>query len=121
MSCIIESLAEAPVFVAQVFCFVKLKVVLDTLHIFVRSVLFIFLIVRNPEYAIFAFSVAQVASAVALVSGYYFYFHNYIRKLKKIRTTVKEQADREEDEILDIVPFNSLTELVPGYLNNTVS
>lgn len=124
-SCIIESLAEAPVFVAQVFCFVKLKVVLDTLHIFVRSVAFIFLIVRNPEHAIFAFSIAQVGSAVALVSGYYLYFYHYIKKSKNIRKSVDKEHIKKEtkdaDELIETIPFNSLAELVPGYLNNTVS
>lgn len=123
LSCIIETLAETPIFVAQVFCFVKLKVVLDTLHIFVRSVLFIWLVLRDPSHSIYAFSIAQVGSSIAFVIGYYGYFHYVIRtKENRIEQRRKSCIDMDENEQNDErIPFHSIMEFVPIYLPNSVS
>lgn len=125
MSCIIEVIAEPPVFVAQVFCFVKLKVVLDTLHIFVRSTLFVWLVLRDPNHAIFAFGVAQVGSSVVFLVSYYAFFCYYIA-----RHTVKEASndnakakllnDEAKDGSHESIPFNSILEFLPGNLPNPV-
>lgn len=130
ISCIIETVAEVPVFIAQVFCFVKLKVVLDTLHIFVRSVLFIWFVLRDPNNAIYAFSIAQVGSTIAFLIGYYGYFYYYIGKSKTIKGSNKRKSDENQTEKIqngernndpiDTIPFNSILELMPGYLVNTV-
>lgn len=131
MSGIIELLAEAPVFVAQVFCFVKLRVILDTLNIFVRSVIFITLVLRDPKEAIFAFSIAQVGSTVAFVIGYYVYFIHYIDKANKSRGAAKRTVDTdngspdkqpdEHTESDEFIPFNSILQMLPGCLQNPVS
>lgn len=126
MSGIIELLAEAQVFVAQVFCFVKLRVVLDTLHIFVRSILFIVLVLRDPSQAIFAFSIAQVGSTVTYAIGYYVYFIYYIDRLNKMKGDKKRAADTTNDddekkfESDDSIPFTSIKQMLPGYLENSV-
>lgn len=140
VSGIIELLAEVPVFVAQVFCFVKLRVILDTLNIFVRSVIFIVLVIRNPEQAIFAFSIAQVGSTVTFVIGYYIYFIHYTGNVNKSRGALKRDADSTNDntrftddgsnnddktskihaEPEDSIPFNSIKQMLPGYLHNPV-
>lgn len=126
---IIELFAETLVFIAQVFCFVKLRVVLDTLHIFVRSILFIVLVLRNPDQAIFAFSIAQVGSTIAFAIGYYAYFIYYIDRSKKVKGDEKRAADisngepmtdEKKSESDDSIPFNSIKQMLPGYLNNTV-
>ncbi|XP_031629775.1 protein RFT1 homolog [Contarinia nasturtii] len=124
VSGIIELFAETPVFVAQVFCFVKLRVVLDTLHIFVRSTLFIVLILRDPNQAISAFSYAQVGSTVTFAIGYYVYFIYFIDNAKKrIGATKRDDdnqtSDHQTPDIDDSIPFNSIKQMLPGYLENS--
>lgn len=124
VSCIIEVVAEPPVFVAQVFCFVKLKVVLDTLHILIRSILFVWLVLRDPSHAIFAFGVAQVGSSITFLFGYYAFFYYYIaRKNAKqpknsgVKGKLQNGNAHDPDES---IPFNSIMEFLPGYLSNPV-
>lgn len=130
VSGIVELFAETQVFVAQVFCFVKLRVVLDTLHIFFRSTLFIALVLRDPNQAIFAFSIAQVGSTVTFAIGYYVYFIYYIDRSKKIKGEEKRAVDKADDEPTadenksetdDSIPFNSIKQMLPGYLENSVT
>lgn len=124
VSCIIEVIAEPPVFVAQVFCFVKLKVVLDTLHIFVRSTLFVWLVLRDPSHAIFAFGVAQVGSSISFLIGYYAFFAYYIAKQKAKKGShdpVKGKfLNGDPNDADESIPFNSIMEFLPGYLSNPV-
>ncbi|KAJ6643609.1 Protein RFT1 like [Pseudolycoriella hygida] len=123
-SCIIEMCAEAPVFVGQVFCFVKLKIVLDTLHILVRSLIFITLVQKNSDIAIYAFGIAQLCSALTIIIGNYSFFHVYIKRLKRYRLDVSKR-DNDTNfygpyyEHMDDFPFNSIREMIPGGLTNT--
>lgn len=134
VSGIIELLAEAPVFVAQVFCFVKLRVILDTLNIFVRSVIFITFVLRDPKQAIYAFSIAQVGSTVTFVIGYYGYFIYKLHRAEQIKGVVKRASDANSDtdtntrtdghqtpETDESIPFNSIKQMLPFYLHNQVS
>jgi oligosaccharide translocation protein RFT1 len=122
-SCIIELTAEAPIFVGQVFCFVKLKVILDTLHIFIRSVVFILLVVFNKNIAIYAFGVAQIVSALTIIVGNYGFFYWYISRLKRYRQ-VKRDDDKKDDKLATYFdnmadfPFTSIGQMVPGVLPN---
>ena len=128
-SCIVELTAEAPAFVGQVFCFVKLKVILDTLHIFIRSVVFIVLVMNNKNIAIYAFGIAQFTSALTIILGNYGFFHYYIQRLKKYRDTLKKnEGDKEKTissigpyyENMEDFPFTSILEMAPGVLKNSV-
>lgn len=128
-SCICELCAEAPVFIGQVFCFVKLKVVLDTLHIFVRSVVFIVLVMNNKNIAIYAFAIAQFTSVVTIIVGNYGFFHIYIKRLKTYRNQLKKNDDDKEGtkqdfapyyENMNDFPFTSTVDLIPGVLKNPV-
>lgn len=130
VSCIIELAAETPTFVAQVFCFVKLRVVLDTLNILVRSTIFIWLVLRDPGQAIFAFSIAQIGSTVAFVVGYYAYFAYYFNEAHKQRAALKRDDDRHNDNddeppnaihSDELIPLDSIRQLLPGVLPNPVS
>lgn len=129
VSGIVELLAETQVFVAQVFCFVKLRVLLDTLHIFVRSTLFIVLVLRDPNQAIFAFSIAQVGSTATFALGYYLYFIYYIDQSEKLKGKKKRDADHsngvptadeKKSETDESIPFSSIKQMLPLYLTNTV-
>lgn len=125
-SCVVELCAEAPVFVGQVFCFVKLKVVMDTLHVLIRSLVFIVLVWRNTEYVIWAFGIAQMASILTILIGNYGFFYFYIRKLKAYRQAVqsKKDDDFKADPYyanMDDFPFQSLADFLPTHLRKSSS
>lgn len=132
-SCICELTAEAPAFVGQVFCFVKLKVILDTLHIFVRSFVFILLVLHNKNIAIYAFGIAQFFSCLTIIVGFYGFFHLYIKRLKNYREILKKNDGNVEEtrkqingashyyENMNDFPFESVVEFFPGVLRNPVS
>lgn len=114
VSCIIELAAEAPVFVAQVFCFVKFKIFMNTLYIFLRSVVFIWIVLSNDKIAITAFGISQISSAVTILLGNYTFFHWYTKKLQEERR--KSSKDKEPNELfqkMDDFPFTSITEMLP--------
>ncbi|CAB3383960.1 Hypothetical predicted protein [Cloeon dipterum] len=83
LSCIIESTCEAPLLVANAFLFNKLKVALNLLHIGVRTLVFLPLVLSNPSSAVHAFSAAQMVGTIAIVLGYYGYFHHHVKTPKK--------------------------------------
>lgn len=129
-SCICELTAEAPAFVGQVFCFVKLKVILDTLHIFIRSFVFIVLVMNNKNIAIYAFGIAQFTSCLTIILGNYGFFHLYIKRLRRFRDTLKKNDNDREKTVSEVgpyyenmndFPFTSILEMVPGVLKNPVS
>lgn len=124
-SCVLELCAEAPVFVSQVFCFVKLKVVLNTVHIMVRSVLFVITVLVNKDVAIYAFGIAQVASILTLIIGHYSFFYRYIGDLQKFRKHSKEVSREDAVEkfgpyydSMDDFPFTNIKEMIPGVMPN---
>lgn len=130
LSCIIELTAESPAFVGQVFCFIKLKVILDTLHIFIRSLVFIVLVMNNKNIAIYAFGIAQFTSALTIIIGNYGFFHFYIKRLRKYRDSLKKNDNDKEKtksefgpyyENMNDFPFTSILEMIPGVLKNSVS
>lgn len=128
-ACVIELTAEAPIFVSQVFCFVKLKVVMDTAHIFIRSFVFIVLVLLNKDITIYAFGIAQITSAVTIIVGNYVFFYVYIARLARYRQEQKRIDDKYElrklfgahYENMDDFPFTSIKEMLPGVLPNPVS
>jgi len=116
ISCVVELIAEAPVFVARVFCFVKLKIAMDTLHIFIRSIVFLTIVFHNQDICIYAFAIAQFCSATFIVIGFYGSMHYFIESEK-----LKEKDDdKKKRNLLDMenFPFQSITEMIPGYLPN---
>lgn len=126
VSCVFELTAETPAFVGQVFCFVKLKVILDTLHILVRSLVFIVLVMNNKQIAIYAFGIAQLTSCGTIILGNYGFFHIYIKKLRRYRDELKKSDEKTPktfgkyyDNMQDF-PFNSTVDFLPGVLTNEV-
>lgn len=121
LSCIIELCSANMCLVAQLFCFVKLKVVLDTLHIFVRTVLFLSIILYDRSLALIAFSVAQVGSVVVIVVAYYLFFYWYIKfkplyaknalKSKFLPNSILETLYNNMDDF----NFTSLLDFFPKY------
>lgn len=133
LSCVIELCAEAPVFTIQVFCFVKLKVILNTLHIFVRSVVFLWIVLGNRSVAIYAFAVAQLVSAVTILLSHYGFFGCYIKLFQDFKKHKKDKIDKKwmirnlpfiNESLFENMhdfPFTKLKEFLPGVLINEVS
>ncbi|EDW81871.1 uncharacterized protein Dwil_GK25490 [Drosophila willistoni] len=135
LSCVLELLAESSVFVAQVFCFVKLKIVLNTLHILVRSAIFLWIVMGNRQAAIYAFAIAQLASAVTIVLGQYGFFYFYIKRFKIFREKSISQQKKSTSSSgsktlisswelslfkhMDDFPFAKLTDFLPGFLTQS--
>lgn len=124
LSCVLELTAESTVFVSQVFCFVKLKIVLNTLHILVRSIIFLWIVTGDRSAAITAFAIAQLASAITIVVGQYGFFQYYIRRFNDFkhhqgRKNKSSSWERSLFENMDDFPFTKLSELLPGVLNRS--
>lgn len=83
VSCVIEQIAEVPAFVTQINCKLKLRILLDCIHLTVRSVIFIYFVVHNPDQAIAAFATAQIVSSIVFTSGFYGYYYVNIGPKKK--------------------------------------
>lgn len=116
VSCVLELCAEAPAFVGQVFCFVKLKIVMDTLHIFVRSLVFILLVIGNSERVIWAFGIAQLASCLTILCGNYGFFFFYLRQHRSqapATSPTKKNDDAVNDLDLDDFPIRKMSDFLP--------
>lgn len=123
-SCILELCSANMALIAQFFCFVKLKVALDTLHIFVRTILFVSIIIYDRSLALIAFSIAQVVSIGAVVMGYYIFFYWYIKnrplyakgvlKSKIVSNLVLHKLYSNMDDF----HFNSIRDFFPKYLGS---
>ncbi|KAI8127956.1 RFT1-like protein [Lucilia cuprina] len=132
LSCVIELCAEAPVFIIQVFCFVKLKVILNTLHIFVRSVVFLWIVLGNGTVAIYAFAIAQLVSAFTILLSHYGFFAYYIKLFEDYKKSSKDKKESDwkpkipfvDASIFDNMqdfPFRSLKQFLPGVMINRES
>ncbi|ALC48783.1 CG3149 [Drosophila busckii] len=126
ISCVLELVAESTVFVAQVFCFVKLKIVLNTLHIFVRSAIFLWIVMGDRNAAINAFAIAQLSSALTIVLGMYGFFLYYINSFNSFKLAARKPKtlsnwERQLFEHMDDFPFTKLSQLLPGVLSTQSS
>ncbi|XP_014097977.2 man(5)GlcNAc(2)-PP-dolichol translocation protein RFT1 isoform X1 [Bactrocera oleae] len=108
LSCIVELCAEAPSFVTQVFCFVRVRIVLNTLHILVRSAVFLWIVINDKSVAINAFAIAQLMSTATIIIGNYGFFYFYIRRLNQ---------NKKQNDMKDF-PFTKLSEFFPGVMKN---
>lgn len=130
LSCVIELCAEAPVFITQVFCFVKLKVILNTLHIFIRSVVFLWIVLGNGTVAIYAFAIAQLVSAVTILVSHFGFFACYIKLFEDFKNATKDKEGKLKmrkflinESIFDNMqdfPFANLKQFLPGVMINKV-
>ncbi|CAH0564096.1 unnamed protein product [Brassicogethes aeneus] len=120
LSCIIEQMTQSVVLVAQSFCFVKLRIVFETIYILSRTFIFVFLVVKYPSSAINAFSIAQIISAVILCGLNYGFFNWYINNLNVIRDKKNDNKMKEDGLYKDMndFPFSSIFDFFPGIMDN---
>lgn len=127
LSCSIELCAANMTLIAQMFCFVKLKVALDTIHIFVRTFLFVSIIFYDRSLAIIAFSVAQLFSIGVIVVCYYIFFYWYIHNKPlyskgALKSKILSQSilDKLYDN-MDDFQFTSIKDFLPSWQGNVNS
>lgn len=123
LSCIIEQMTQCVVLVAQSFCFVKLKIVIETLYIIFRTLIFVYLVLNSPKNAINAFSIAQITSAILLCILYYGFFSWYISKLNRLKTeenlvNMNENLKRKLFSDMHDFPFQTIYDFFPGIMEN---
>lgn len=125
ISCILELCTESPLYISQVFCFVRLRIAINTIHIFVRSAIFLWIVLNDGSLAIWAFATAQLYSAFVFLICYYAYFFYYIKKLNAFRAKIKEMQVENTDEKVTVpkifenmqdFPFSNCIELLPNVL-----
>ncbi|KAM3965216.1 man(5)GlcNAc(2)-PP-dolichol translocation protein RFT1 [Aphomia sociella] len=124
LSCVLELCSANMALVAQLYCFVKFKIALDTLHIFVRTILFLSIIIYDRNLALVAFSIAQVGSIGAIVLSYYVFFIWYIKNkplyakgaLKS--KIVSESILHKLYDNMDDFQFTSIRDFFPTYLGS---
>lgn len=119
LSCIIELSSLIVQLVANAFLFVKLKVVLDTIMIIIRTLTFVPLILYYPENALFAFGIAQLVAAIFYTTSYYAYFHYYIKSItaSKLKRRVSLK-DKNDEYVATDFPFRKIKDFLPGQLEN---
>lgn len=127
LSCVIELCSANMALLAQLFCFVKLRVALDTLHIFTRTVVFLSIIIYDRSLALIAFSLAQVGSIAAVAIFYYLFFYWYIKN-KPLYAKGALKSSYVPDNILqklyenvDDFHFTSLRDFLPKWLGSVNS
>ncbi|KAG8226244.1 hypothetical protein J437_LFUL006346 [Ladona fulva] len=113
LSCLCEIACEPLYLAAQAFLYVRLKVVMDTIHVLVRTLVFSVIVLRNPENALLAFSLAQILSTLVYSAGYYLYFgwKIYKQNEERLKSKISESKNQGDD-----FPFNSLTDFLPHKL-----
>lgn len=119
-SCMIEMFCEPVYLMAEAFLFVRLKVVMQTMLVVVRTIAFTTIVLYQPKAAVLAFSVAQVLSVTVYTLGYYIYFYFYLknRLAERNQPELQPQGRRTQrkDSIIGTVydfPFNSIKEFLP--------
>ncbi|XP_017493994.1 PREDICTED: protein RFT1 homolog [Rhagoletis zephyria] len=120
LSCVIELCAEAPSFVTQVFCFVRLRIILNTLYILVRSAVFLWIVINDKSAAINAFALAQLVSTATIILGNYGFFYFYIRRFnegQERRDIYSKQEFIKNGDGNDF-PFKKITDFLPGFMEN---
>ncbi|XP_070519202.1 man(5)GlcNAc(2)-PP-dolichol translocation protein RFT1 isoform X2 [Cardiocondyla obscurior] len=119
LSCIIELSSLVVQLAASAFLFVRLKIILDTIMIVIRTMTFVPLILYHPENALLAFGIAQLVAAVFYTTSHYAYFHRHIKKLNKCsqkrRMSLKDNSD---EYVIREFPFHAIKDFLPGQLEN---
>ncbi|XP_057672501.1 protein RFT1 homolog isoform X2 [Diorhabda carinulata] len=105
LSCIVEQVSQ---------------VVIDTLYVVSRTIIFVYYVETEPEYPINAFSIAQIVSSVILCLSYYGFFLWYIPALNKVKEIKKKEKNAEKNIFSDMTdfPFTSFIQLFPGIMEN---
>lgn len=103
LSTVIEVLAQPLWVIGQAFMFVKLRVLMDSFLLAMKSVITVFLILYKPQLGLVIFSLAQVISMCGYVTAYYVYFTFYMKSARKKN---------------DDFPLKSIRDFFPKFIKN---
>ncbi|CAH0389729.1 unnamed protein product [Bemisia tabaci] len=116
LSCILEMTVEPLYLVSQAFLFVRLRVVLESLIVGVRTVTFTCIVLRSPKGAIIAFSAAQMLSITSYVVCFYSYFNYYTKQRRKTLASIDDASKlARRQSIEDEFPFTSIKDFLPSF------
>lgn len=116
LSCIIDQITQSVILVAQSYCFVKLKVVFETIYIISRTITFVSLVLIYPNHAINAFSIAQISSSLTFAILYYGFFWWFINQMNQIRQKDKIESAMFKD--MQDFKFTSVLDFLPCHMEN---
>lgn len=117
VSCVLNQMTQSFYLVAQSFCFVKLRVILETFYVTVRTIIFVVIIVYEPKQAINAFSIAQIVSQIIYALSYVIFFAWYVKELKKSRENKDKKTPIIFKDMMDF-KFESIRDFLPGFMEN---
>ncbi|XP_057321065.1 protein RFT1 homolog [Microplitis mediator] len=125
-SSIIYFLSLITQLVLSSFLFVRCKIVIETITIVLRTLIFIPMVLHRPENALWAFGVAQIVATVFYTVTHYIYIHWYIKNnIKHDKDNHQLMSSQDKAEIKnnskyrnEDFPFKSITEFLPGQLEN---
>ncbi|XP_046400052.1 protein RFT1 homolog [Ischnura elegans] len=119
LSCLCEIVCEPLYLAAQAFLYVRFKVMMDTVHVMVRTLVFSVMVLKNPANALLAFSLAQMLSTLVYSFGYFAFFG---WKIHKQNSETKKSLKKPEDEPTSAwpeeFPFKTLLDFLPRKLEN---
>ncbi|XP_018047802.1 PREDICTED: protein RFT1 homolog [Atta colombica] len=121
LSCIIELSSLVVQLVASAFLFVRLKIILDTIMIIIRTMTFVPLILYYPENALLAFGIAQLVAAIFYTTSHYAYFHYHIKTLNKSQKRRMSLKDNSNEYVIREFPFHTIEDFLPCQLKNNDS
>nr|XP_026694892.1 protein RFT1 homolog [Ciona intestinalis] len=100
----VELIAEPLWVLAQVFLFVKLKVVAEGLAILIKCLVTVSLVVAFPQWGLVSFCIAQVSFSITYICAYYGYFIWFI----------KSKKSKQSDDF----PLHNVEQLFPQFDSN---
>lgn len=101
--------------------------VIDTIYIVSRTIIFVYYVECDPQRPINAFSIAQLVSSVILCLAYYCFFFWYIRALNNVKAIEKKKQNTQNEKKVKTIfsdmndfPITSFWQLFPGIMDNEV-
>jgi len=114
ISGVTQVFAEAPYLVAQVFLYVRLRVVMDFVWMFCRVLFLVYAVKFHEENVVFVWAVGHFTAGILYVLGYYIAFYLI---LKYQGASSRQQSCSHGTNAL---PFTSLRQLLPTFQNGAL-
>ncbi|KAH0560515.1 protein RFT1 homolog [Cotesia glomerata] len=131
ISCIIYFFSLIIQLVLSTFLFVRCKIAIETVTIVLRTVIFVLIVLYQPDSALLAFGVAQIVATLFYTITPYIYINWYIKNnLKRTNNNDDHQStssrDKQENRnnsknVNEDFPFKSVAEFFPSQLENKES
>ncbi|CAG5088445.1 Similar to rft1: Protein RFT1 homolog (Xenopus tropicalis) [Cotesia congregata] len=129
ISCIIYFFSLIIQLVLSTFLFVRCKIAIETVTIVLRTVIFVLIVLYQPDSALLAFGVAQIVATLFYTITPYIYINWYIKNNLKRSNNDDHQSTSSQDKqenrknsknVNEDFPFKSVAEFFPSQLENKV-